>query len=1527
MTAVVGWLNHRLVERYLEESGSTRAIAMAHAIALAAETSSSAVDLQRYVSALGAEPDFDGIVIVAGEPPIVLASTHNEWVGRPLDQMVSKSLFGLMAGSSPGGRDLIKLDPVNGDIVVCVRFVVPFSPTGTSGYGAVSVRLGRSRLVAAEHAATLRLSLSLLCGMLGLGLLAYLAIRQSVLRPMGEIVRTMDLTDANARGAALERLAPDEIGRLGRRLQEALVRAETGEARLHAVMANIGEVVCEVDPAGRWTFLSPAWERMTGYTVEEGLGQFTTALVHPEDRAHIGQLIQDSQAGRVLGVLRATPRVYDRSGQLRWIEGEFTPLPTGGFAGILRDVTERKQVEDAARLRAEFEKDVLDAMDAQVAVLDREGRIRSVNRAWQQFALANAVVEGVAPPHTGVGANYPQICLNAAGECSDEGLPAYAGIMAVLEGRLDKFELEYPCHCAEEERWFMLHVTPLGEPVGGVVVAHVNVTARKLSAEALREAHARLAVHLEHSPLAIIQWDPEYRVLQWTGSAERIFGWRADEAIGKRPGEFAWFVEEGERSAETALAGLARGDVRQVMLETENYTASGTRISCQSWNTVVRDAAGRPTSFFSIVQDVTEHRRMQLALRENEQRLKLALEGTSDGIWDWDLVRNVVWYSPRHEELLGYPRGTLSPDPAAYTDLVHPEDVATFREAFERHLAQRVPLDVEYRGRHQDGSWRWLRGRGQAVWEEAGRPVRMAGATSDITSRKQAEASLEASLRELRDLKFAMDQAALVTVNDATGNFVYVNDKFCQVFGYERGQLLGRSHRMLNSGLHPVGFYEELWATVSRGDVWRGELRDCAADGRHVWVATTIVPFLDESGRPTQYIGIRQDISDRKVAEQSLRESEERLALALQGTSDGIWDWDLVQGTIWRSPRLQALLGMSGGPLPDLPEAVRALVHPEDRERLEAAIGEHLGRAAPFRVEYRVRHTDGQWRWLEDRGEAVRRPDGAPIRFVGSSADVTARREAEEALRRSLTELAEARDRAEAGTRAKSEFLAMMSHEIRTPMNGVLGMTHLLLDTALDAEQREFAETVRDSADALLTIINDILDFSKVEAGKLGIEIVACDIHSAVEEVVDLLAPRAADRHLELAIYHPQNAPSRVLSDPGRLRQILVNLVGNAIKFTERGSVAIEVASRSDDAARWLTLTVRDTGIGIAPESLDRLFQSFEQADNSTTRRFGGTGLGLAISRRLARLMGGELEVESTPGVGSAFTLVLPLRELEAAAGAAENRPLTGLQVLVVDDLALARRVFTVQLEQAGAEVLLASSAEEGLALLGATPNPPPVVIVDHLMPEVEGEGFAAAVRARFGAQAPRLILASSSGGLVREPGAFVAILSKPVPDRRLIAEVKRAWQRRGSPTTSVGPGPIRAPDSAQGPRVLVVEDNVVNQKVAAKMLQKLGCRVDVAHNGLEALEMDSRFDFHIILMDCLMPEMDGFEATAALCARERSRPRPPIIAMTANAMEGDRVRCIAAGMDDNLTKPVQMDALAATIRKWMLADSTPAAP
>ncbi|HEV8367174.1 MAG TPA: DAHL domain-containing protein [Pyrinomonadaceae bacterium] len=673
---------------------------------------------------------------------------------------------------------------------------------------------------------------------------------------------------------------------------------------------------------------------------------------------------------------------------------------------------------------------------------------------------------------------------------------------------------------------------------------------------------------------------------------------------------------------------------------------------------------------------------------------------------------------------------------------------------------------------------------------------------------------------------------------------------------------------------------------------------------------------------------------ESKRMEERLRESEERYRSILEQMEDGYFEVDLRGNYMFLNDAFCRIAGRSANEL--LTENYKKFFTPQLRKTLYDAYSSvyQTGKALKA-FEYELTQKDGTTLFVEESVSLRRDAAGQPIGFMGIRRDCTERHEI-------AAELERARDAALESARLKSEFLANMSHEIRTPMNGVIGMTGLLLDTELSVEQQEFAEIIRNSGDSLLTIINDILDFSKIEAGKLQFEILDFDLTQAVEGTVELLAERAYDKNIELASLIHSDLTTELRGDPGRLRQVLTNLIGNAIKFTEQGEVVVQAEkvneTRKDVIVRF---SVSDTGIGISETAQRNLFQAFTQADGSTTRKYGGTGLGLAISKQLVELMGGQIGVISTPGEGSTFWFTARF-DKQAHGSIVPPSPssrLDKLRVLVVDDNDTNRRILSHQL---GAWGIIHDEVDSGLQALellrtSSRRKPYNLAILDLMMPGMDGIELARAIKADVSIGPIDLVLLTSYGhrgdaAMAQEAG-LAACLTKPVRQSQLLECLIRVIDRQ--PNELVKPSVTTldfVPRRAVGGKkfessklILLAEDNIVNQKVAVQQLLQLGYRADAVADGREALEALERIPYDLVLMDCQMPEMDGYEATAEIRRREGKTKHTPIVAMTAHALEGDRAKCLAAGMDDYVSKPVRSEKLAEVLQRlWPESEGEP---
>jgi two-component system sensor histidine kinase/response regulator len=804
-----------------------------------------------------------------------------------------------------------------------------------------------------------------------------------------------------------------------------------------------------------------------------------------------------------------------------------------------------------------------------------------------------------------------------------------------------------------------------------------------------------------------------------------------------------------------------------------------------------------------------------------------------------------------------------------------------------------------------------------------------------------------------------------VFMKDAAGRYVYINRRFEEQLSVSRATFLGSG----DDRLFPAEILEDIArkdrSVLERGTVVEFEERAPDAQGRwRTWLTYKFPIQTAEGG--VLLCGIATDISERREAEEALRANMTRFRTLAASAPVGIFVNDPAGGCVYVNREWQRIAGMSKAAA--VGDGWSAAIHPDDRADVLTEWRAACAEGRPFAFSFRFRREDGAVAYVDAQAVAVRGEQGEHLGYMGTTVDVTGRRLADEEVKRyyedldesrshlelqaqELVELAEnldaARREALVAAQAKSAFLANMSHEIRTPMNAILGFSELLSTTNLDEQQSEFIGTVTSAGHHLLGLINDILDYSKIEAGEFNLDPAPCDLQDELEELVELLAPRAREKGLEFMLHYPPGVPGEIVADAGRIRQIVLNLAGNALKFTSAGSVLIEVAGRTTDGTVALEVSVQDTGIGIAPEVQGHLFTKFTQADASTSRRFGGTGLGLAICRELARLMGGEVGVESTPGQGSRFWFraSFPVAQIRPPLTLLPPLGDQGPRVLVVDDQPLARRVLREQLSGYGLRVVelpTESAALEALQAAAAVGDPIVLGVLDWRMPDEDGLDLARRIRLLADLPQPAVVLVSAShhpSTMLAGADATLGILAACVkPPRRTqlraIAEAAHAAALTSSsshallPQTRPAPpeanGAARAPAAGASPaarpsrHVLVVEDNLVNRRVAVLLLERLGCTVTLASNGAEAVAAAAATQFDIVFMDCHMPVMDGFDATAAIrLVEQTSGARLPIVALSASAMAEDIARCRTCGMDDFVAKPVAEATLWFALERW----------
>ena len=1096
-----------------------------------------------------------------------------------------------------------------------------------------------------------------------------------------------------------------------------------------------------------------------------------------------------------------------------------------------------------------------------------------------------------------------------------EGIGALAFIPLVIDGKLaGKFMSYYNQRHVFTDEEIGITLTIARQIALGIEQQRAD--------EALRRSEERYRAVVESQAEMVCRFRPDGTILFVNSAYARARSTTPDLLVG---GDFWEFIDEQDRPAVHAMLDRLTRESPQVRIENRFETTGGVRWTLWTNRALSFDAAGRWTEAQSAGIDITERKRAEEALHEREERYELVVAGAEAAIWDWDVPAKRAVFSPRWKELRGLSDGEVSDREEEWSNGIHPDDRERVMAAVQAHFDGRTPVFAEeYRVRHTDGRWIWILDRGISRRDADGRVIRMAGSETDISDRKRAEEALRQSEERFRNIfeaiglsiwvedfsevKAEVDALAAGGVSDFRRYFAEhpefvahaiglvkirdVNPATVRMFGAEnRAELLQSLHKVFVPETNTV-FVEELVAIAEQKRFLESETILQTLRGERLNISFTIT--FPPSDEPFDRVLVTvSDITERKGAEDVLRQSEERFRLMANNCQIVIWLTDAAGKLRFVNRAFLDLFGISRDQADEF-DWIGAL-HPEDRDSYVTAFKTALRNRDPFQQRVRVRRFDGRWRWFESRVNPVSDSNGM-LGYIGSSHDITDIYESQQALK----ELDQRKD----------EFLANMSHEIRSPLTGIMGYSDILLTRLKDPEDIECLRTIKESGDYLIEIVNDILDLSKIEAGKLALNIEGVSVHSVLAEVQGLMDARARQKRLPLVLRYEGVLPESVQSDRTRLRQILINLVSNAIKFTERGRV--EIVARFLAGESLLQVEVIDTGVGIAPEYRDHLFQPFTQADSTSTRAYGGTGLGLTITKRLVEMLGGSISFESELDHGSTFRVMIPtgparqapmpVDAVSAVEPALSELPLRDRHILVVDDRKEFCYLVSRYIQDAGGRTTAVCDGKAAIDEVEAAAKNDPfhAVIMDIQMPGIDGYETTRRLRAK-GFQTP--IIALTAGAMVGDREKCLQAgcddyLTKPIDRTALVQSVAHHAQK--------------ALDRLSGKlKVLVVDDSHGACELLRRYLEKRGHEVCSAHDGVSALRLAQQFRPDVLVLDIRLPDINGYELMQRFREMDTIR-RARFIAVSGY---GDGAPAdLSASFDHFLEKPLNLEQLNALL-------------
>ncbi len=1307
---------------------------------------------------------------------------------------------------------------------------------------------------------------------------------------------------ANIIGTAMQR----------EQIQQALLKSEE---RFRTVADFTYDWEYWVSPEGELLYNSPSCERITGYSPQEFQARTSLLydIIHPEDRAlmpNANKIIQSDKSRDI--------RIITAQGKERWINRIEQPVYAndGVWLGQRisnRDITERIYAEQALReseatYRAMFEKNtaVKILVDPDTAMI-----VDANSAACQFYGYTQETIRDQS--------------LSAIVDLSSNQLQDM--IYAAQEEQRTYFTTRHR-HASGTTREVEIYTAPI-EIHGKTLIYSIihDITDRIQAKLDLQHKEEHFREIVEETGDLIIQTDPKGIIIYINQATLKYLGHPPETYISRSL--FDYIHPDDRKRTQVAFDMWVQRRATSATFENRMLHSNGT-VYHLSWSICLHHATdGTPRTINAIAHNITERKQIEHALRESESRYRAISDLITDFAYairlEADNTPTLEWVTEAFTRTTGYTLHEIH-QAGGWDTIIHPEDQPVIRQRRKWMIAGQASDITEFRIVTKPGDVRWLRNHCRPIWDSAqGRVARIYGAGQDITARVQAEQALRESEKRYRQLVELFPDMIIV---HSEGKLMFINEEGAKRFGVESAEeIIGRPIMP-----HVAPAYREIVANrvaaLQSGEQTRTafiEEQFIRYDGTpmHVEVASSTLVY---AGKPAILV-VARDITERKRVEQALRESEQKFRCFFEQSRDGlmlidrqgiILDWNKGAERIWAIPRGEAIQR----PVWD----VLFQAAPEDHKT--PLVYEQTKTTMLHMLQSGRTPSLNQWVWRE-----VQHQDGSRLHIhslvfpitiddtllLGNiTRDITEQKQAEE-------ELKQAWQAAEIASRARSEFLANMSHEIRTPLNAIIGMTTLLFNTPLTPEQRDFTDTIRTSSDALLAQINDILDFSKIEAGKLKLEHQPFNLCTCIEETFDLVSDRAAEKRLDLAYMVEPPSLCSLIGDPTRVRQIIANLLSNGVKFTEHGEVTLlvqaddtihtdeEQIDKSQDTARpqhtMLHMYIADTGVGIPKEALDKLFQSFTQIDTSTTRKYSGTGLGLIISKRLAELMGGTIEIASEPDQGTTLHVSLALERLPDIHDQSSPE-LANKHLLVIQQDTTTHRYLTRWLATWGCQITTITSSAAAYDVL-QQPAVYDGILLDSNLPNTEGDHLTQAVCAAY-PNTPFILLIFPGSQDGKELTDTLILMHKPLKPTYLHQTLRSIFTHTPIPSRSRMHEHYINPQMAHHYplTMLLAEDNALNQKIALHLLKRMGYLADIAANGIEVLNALRRQTYDVILMDVQMPEMDGIQATRHIRMHHPEDRQPWIIAMTAYALVGDRERCLAAGMNDYVSKPVHIEEL-----------------